>query len=944
MCYNRRVEKVDIVIVKSLNNLTLEKIEHKSNELFITATRSLAYQLNKDKKENVIDYTQLYNFIKSKAKEKDCLYESEMRYILHKTIKSLPDDDLCKQAFLNSQSLLYDLYNNLLMNNIYEQVDLSQIEQTQLSSNYKLFKLYKSYVEELNKQKKQTFQETFKLCLEEYFMTFAKVSFVGFTFFNDIQNCIFDKLWKYYNKVNKFIVDDDFIVNDFLIPYLNKKNIDYELKEIENSQQSNAENLKFEMYKPFSTREMEFEFIISKLVQELKQDNSKEKIQEACEDFAIVITNQFSKQTQIFNDLFKRHGVFISPDNQIFFSQEEFLQSNYKSYLSKKERLTEFYTFTRLEVYEPPKAKLFNTNLGRFVSEIYKISANGMKLDNFITLLKINWLFKETAIDDIISEFNAVKDFFENLEELEDWKSQIAKLISLKKSLVFNAPIHLHPLKAIRLESLEFIQKYILFLDSTIRKIRQIKGSAQRHIKVLVELLKSQVNDIDLATQLLNLFAEILRSKDNGVEIDFDYFAKNFQLLMSEFLSSQKEESNNIRVNAINLESVGKYKTVFVPMFEENKYPMGFSYSFPYSKEVVDILQDDMLIKNYNLPLNLTMDYNLKLSNYVFNNLFNIAQEKVIFTRIESEQGRPLDWSVFAYDIHGKMDLQTLKVDNSKDIEISKDFGLIFKDLKLKDMNLNEMLEYFVCPKMFNYMIQYPDKNSYTDKFLLNFYCRALIVNKTLTNLANGTTYTEQTIKPALNESLKQAAKEVFEILPMFDSNNRNDILLATRKQVNTFVDEKILTGRYKPKNDFILTLGDEKVIEHKGIKVNTHKTLVVKDIARKKDYVFDISKNLDYLTSSSGGKQTEKKHFDEIITELEIYKKYIDRGYSLNFLGFKLNTQLNTPKFENDGIERTKKVINSLSDIEIGNKTFVQSSYCSYCKFKNICKGGMGR
>ena len=225
MCYNRRVEKVDIVIVKSLNNLTLEKIEHKSNELFITATRSLAYQLNKDKKENVIDYTQLYNFIKSKAKEKDCLYESEMRYILHKTIKSLPDDDLCKQAFLNSQSLLYDLYNNLLMNNIYEQVDLSQIEQTQLSSNYKLFKLYKSYVEELNKQKKQTFQETFKLCLEEYFMTFAKVSFVGFTFFNDIQNCIFDKLWKYYNKVNKFIVDDDFIVNDFLIPYLNKKNI-----------------------------------------------------------------------------------------------------------------------------------------------------------------------------------------------------------------------------------------------------------------------------------------------------------------------------------------------------------------------------------------------------------------------------------------------------------------------------------------------------------------------------------------------------------------------------------------------------------------------------------------------------------------------------------------------------------------------------------------------
>ena len=42
--------------------------------------------------------------------------------------------------------------------------------------------------------------------------------------------------------------------------------------------------------------------------------------------------------------------------------------------------------------------------------------------------------------------------------------------------------------------------------------------------------------------------------------------------------------------------------------------------------------------------------------------------------------------------------------------------------------------------------------------------------------------------------------------------------------------------------------------------------------------------------------------------------------------------------------LKEQKKVINSLSDIEIGNKAFVQSSYCSYCKFKNICKGGMGR
>ena len=46
----------------------------------------------------------------------------------------------------------------------------------------------------------------------------------------------------------------------------------------------------------------------------------------------------------------------------------------------------------------------------------------------------------------------------------------------------------------------------------------------------------------------------------------------------------------------------------------------------------------------------------------------------------------------------------------------------------------------------------------------------------------------------------------------------------------------------------------------------------------------------LDILITSTGKRQTNKKHFSEIVSELN-QNKTIDRASSLNFLSFKLNT-----------------------------------------------------
>lgn len=956
LCYNEFMKKIKIIKVASYNNLELEKISNNSNTLFITATKSLSYQSNKNKQQSVIDYTLLVSNINKQTKEKNCLLKSEMRYFLHKAISSVKNENL-KNAYFNSINLISELFNNLLLADIKENdINFKQIEQNYLYSNYELFALYVEYINLLNKQDKKDYPTTFKNCLKEYLKKYENVYLCGFTFFNDNQYALFKILIELGVEFS-FIVNDNFIINDFIEPLLNKHSLNYEKLEHDNKEELKFDALRtaifndkkvnsdikncLQFYKPFYTREMEFSFIAKQIQKRIKQFSSVNEIEQECNKIAIVITNQFAKQTKIFNDIFKNIGVFVAPNGNLFYSQEEFLLSDYSAKLSKEQRLEEFASFKRLEVYEPPK-NLFNSMLGKFIAEIYKISAYGMNLSNFNTLLQINWLFKNTKINNIISEFNSIKDFFEMFEKITDWKTQIEKLIELKKNLTFESELHNHPLKSVALESLEFIKSYISFIDNVISKLNNVNGNVKTHIKTLIEAIKAETDNELIEKELLSEFEDLLNFDNDGVNIDYEYFAKNFQSLINEYLTSKTEKTNNIRINAINLESANSFDIVFVPMFEENKYPMAFKYEFPYTKEIVEILLKS--VSNYYLPLNKTLEYNLKLSKYVFENLFRITKEQIIFTRIESENGTPIHQSIYGYDIKAKFDNIEELCEEDKSLFLDKNLkiDILRKDTDLSDLYLNEMLQYFVCPKMFFYSMRFKDNNCFKDKFLVNFYCKALIVYNTLSALANGSIYNKEKLLNSVEESINNIANEVFNILPMFDDNNKNDILLSAKNQVNTFIQDKILTGRYKPSAEFSLTLSNAKVIKHKNINVKTHRNLIVKDIRKNVSYEFDISKSLDLLISSSGGRTTEMQHFFEIIDEMENNSGNLDYANSVNFLSFKLNTQLNTEKYKEDGIKRVKQIIEILDERSYNNLCYRKSSFCTFCKYKNICLGGI--
>ena len=156
------------------------------------------------------------------------------------------------------------------------------------------------------------------------------------------------------------------------------------------------------------------------------------------------------------------------------------------------------------------------------------------------------------------------------------------------------------------------------------------------------------------------------------------------------------------------------------------------------------------------------------------------------------------------------------------------------------------------------------------------------------------------------------------------------------------FIQDKIDSERFKPKGEFRLKLITEKPIVNGDLTLYRNSILGLYDVETRKIKKFDISKSMDILVASTGKLKTKKEHFWEIVEELK-KNVFIDRMNSWNFLSFKLNTQLNSNKFREDGIKRTNSIVSEIQQQKKkGNYNYIKSSACLYCKFKNICMGAI--
>lgn len=948
--------KIKVVQTNDLGGIDIAQFFTRPNGLCITATRSMKHNANKVEGITVCDYTEFEESLLNRNKREHCLKESEQRYILHKTIDEMDEDDK-KQTMHNSISSLYNLYSSLLLADVdHTKIDLPKIFASQPESVTDVLELYIAFYKNLLKTETLIYQSALRNGIEEFISQYDEIVLLGFAFFNDLQAALFAEIMQSRRLRAMIISDEEFILNKWLMPLFVANNLYLDVQKMPGSKFSKFDELREKIFdvrtpvktkyesaisltEPAPSREVEFRYIISRIVDRLGKLNTREEIEKDCQKIAIALVHDYEKNTRLFNEILKTYGIFISGEGKIYTSRDQYLEE--PSDLPYPKRIRQFNSFARLEFYNQPHS-LFKTPLGRYIQEIYRIASNGMNAESFNILLTTNWFFAERKDAGVISDFARIKEFFSARQKTEEWLTQIDDIIKIKKQIQGDEIYSAHPFTVVSEKSLEHFRKYISFINGVVGEIKRIDGNIKKHLMALIKAMKD--DGVDVESELLLMFGHAL-NQSKGMHIDHLYFAKNFQALIGDYIIEKQEESKNIRLNRINLENANQYEVVFLPMFEDDKYPNTTHHDFPFTKTIISILENERFVTGYAVPINYDSEYSNNFARYKFENLFKIATDEIVFTRAENENGNPVAISVFGEDLMRKADIKPIPIGNTYKPKLEKAATKLKQKYKPGDIYINELIMKEVCPKQFHCAMQFPGKLTYADKFTLTLYARAIIIYKIFERLADNKTVNLAKLQANAEKALVAVCDDVFTKMPLFDDNDKNDLRITARRQVLDFIKRNFAEGQFKPNGDFTLTLGAERKTMHKGVTAHTRKSLVMTDLQSGAGHEFDISKGLDFLTTSSRGYKTKKTKYSELLAELRRGSGGQDRLGAANFMAFKVNTQFSgkyMTEGKDNGVERVQNLINDLGQFEYANTDLTPSGACMTCLMKEICMGGV--
>jgi len=952
--------------MKQAKIITIADYSHFDNfdnsTIVITATQNLKKN-NLFKTANLtISFADLLSVAQNNVDYEKCINNAELRYLICLAIDKLFSEENatayknCAYDIEKLISLIIMSPNSKMVHKITKKRKYGEIE-------VNILDIANNVINEIKKKKLQLSKTALINEANNIINKYDKVVFVGFVFFNSLQEYLIRSIEsKELIFINK---DNDFIDQELLSPLLESLNYNISRQsytandnnifaQIETRMFTNMgidipkDIIKF--HEPFSNREEEFIFIAKEISQELKRKKlSIENIEEALQDYAVVLTKNKNELTKILNDALGQFGVFIPHTDKhiklkdIYYSKEEFLNDEIlkdNTPLTYIDKLELFNQCKRIKA-SGSTIEISDFAIGKFIIEVYNVVSNDLTIDNFKTLINTNWYLNKIADNQAIEDFYKLQTYFEHLTTIEMWKQQINKLIIDKKQIAKEYGFTKHPLYVVKDESLIYIKEYIDFIEKLVNTLK-VNTNIKNQIQILIKSFG--LNKIELPTaeekEMLELFVQSLESvkSNNSINVDYKYFADHIKELIQEYSNIQENDKNAMRLAVVNMENYTKFDYVYFPMFEEDKYPRILKLEFPYTKGIVNMLKD----LGINIPKNYEMAYHLKMSRHIFKNVFSFTNKQLTFTYTGKEKGNDISVSVYAKDISRatNKDIQFVKTsDDRRNVEVERR-NLVFKKEKMKGVNINELISRYVCPKQFYYSVALDNQICYKDKFLLNFYAKALIINRFFRNLAstekeyllNGNDF-EQDVEKIINNTYNH----IINYFAMFTENEKRDIRITSKKAIYDYIETHFKSGKFAAKKA-MFKLGNSKNIEG-AIPVRTHETLVMINTIKKTNTEFDISRNLDYLISSSGGKKYKLEHFAEIIEQLQKNTKYDDKLDLLNFASFKVNTQLNNEKYLKDGKERVKSIIADTPS-EYSNMGETVSSYCRFCKIKNTCKG----
>lgn len=730
----------------------------------------------------------------------------------------------------------------------------------------------------------------------------------------------------------------------------------------------------------FVNREAELRYVVSNISSRLKESYNGDLnclINSVNSEFAIVTGVEKEKYQDRIENLFREIGVFVfkgaeslenagynnvdtSTIKDVYFSRNEFLNEKING-LNHSDKLTIFdKCFSRIKINKTVRP-IATYPVGQFILEIYKIISQGISIEGFKTILYSNWKHtidaKEPFWSKYISDFKYLEVFLENKTTLDEWDEAIESFINIKSSIEGNDLYEYHPINRIDSESLVFFRDMIRNLKDICGKLSSVSGSIEQHLEALKSLVSSadailNASDEDLEYEQLIIKRIVNAIKDIGNnslmnEISSTYFAQNIKYMITEWEKQNDEEPDNIlKLNVVNLENMQDFKHTYFIMAEAEKYPRHYADKFPYNKEIMCILTDAQYGLNLSVGEVRGIKYHLQLERYLFKNVLDFTTESITITRSAKENSRHTSDSIYIKDIVAtfghEIIAESLTANNSNTTEIFAEHNSSLQFPIKDEYRLVELGTFKLCPKLYYHTHVGNGSGTYLNELQLKFYAEAIVFCDAFKkfmeyNLQNEMVYKKASAdyKKAVIDACQESYDQNMCNFPFLNDYEIKDIKRNVFYKVMNYIEN----GKQYVKGSEITIIphtnkkyqgdGYELIIEHDNRYV---------DYTNKTYRMSQNSMYLEFLMLKTSSGKSKLVHYKDMITALDNNDEKEDRINLMSRVVAKINIQFDSKRYANDGIVRTNQLVNEIVSYDFSNARAMESNYCSYCRFRDIC------
>ena len=738
--------------------------------------------------------------------------------------------------------------------------------------------------------------------------------------------------------------------------------------------------------RPFISREGELRYVaksISKRLKEAYKGDINEIIRMLNNDIAIVLAIDKENYEERISNIFREVGFFVFKTEltegsdykdidtnsfaQVYFMRQDFLDSDIKrtsgESLNYQDKHILFERcFMRIDINRNTRP-IASYPVGQFILELYRTICEGMSIEGFKGILYSNWRYTVDKVQlkwsDFISDFKYIEIFFEKSTSLSEWCSIADELASLKEGITDNPLYEYHPLHQIKTDSLKFFCDLLGEMQELSNKINSVIGSIDSHLNTLKTVVMQAGNIIGADDDNLE-FEQIILKKlalaigDMGASsmmanLDSNYFAQNIRAMLTDWEQQNTTETENtMRLNAVNLENMKKYKCCYFIMCESDKYPRRYFDRFPFTADIIEILENP----KYGIEVTpheiRGLEYHLELERYLFKNVLDFTTGQLIFTYSEKENGNYNKPSIFTVDVATAfgVDIPYTEQDISTDSAAPK----FTQDTqsryiaKKTEYTLTELAIFKLCPKLYYHRQTDGNAGVYLNRLQLKFYMEAILYCDLLRrfmgyNLDNKKVYRknahehEDIIANLFKESCAANAK----YFSFFTQYEIEDAIRNVSGKVKGFIENamKNLKGSTYTvityQNKHYTGNGYELVIEHDNRVV---------DYDLKKWRMSQNSTYLEFLVLKTSSNKSEITHYADMIKALDENNPNEDRINLISRVIAKINIQFDSKRYAHDGIKRTDELVQHVCNYDFSKAAVMESEYCTYCRLNDICMG----